>query len=89
VPVPLAGAAGGAEALELEDALLEALDDDDVESVLLEPPVSAWSALCTAAVRALLTRFSAVWLAMLDRPLESVVDAPNRLLMTALLSDWV
>ena len=47
------------------------------------------SALCTAAVSAVLTRLRAVWLAMLARPVTSVVDAPNIWLMTAALCAWV
>gem|GEM_PF-4233796 len=43
------------------------------------------SALCTAAVRAVLTRLKAVWLAMLARPVASVVDAPNMSSMTVAL----
>ena len=55
------------------------------------------SALCTAAVSWLFTRFRAAWLARLAKPLDSVVDAPNMELMTesvcavddALLDAWL
>ena len=88
VPVPLAGAAkatAGVEALDVEDDAVEALDD------VVELVDEGLSALCTAAVSAVLTRSKAVWLAMLARPVASVVDAPNIWVMTAELSacDWV
>ena len=67
VPVPVAAAAtiGAAvlEAAELDDEaveLVELADEDPVELVDV-----GFSALCTAAVSAVLTRFRAVWLAML------------------------
>jgi hypothetical protein len=90
VPVPVAGAAKvtveleDADELEDEDDAVEALDADE----LLDEGLSA---LCTAAVSAVLTRVKAVWLAMLDRPVDSVVVAPNIWVMTAELSacDWV
>ena len=44
--------------------------DDDVE--LAEVPLIA---LCSAAERELLTRFNAVWLARLERPVARVVVA--------------
>jgi len=89
VPVPVAGAATvtvGVEEADVDgDAVdeVEALDDDD------ELVDEGLSALCTAAVRAVLTRFKAVWLAMLARPVASVVDAPNIWLMTVALCAWV
>ena len=93
VPVPVAGAAkatAGVEALDVEDDAVEvvevvdALDDDELVD-------DGLSALCTAAVSAVLTRSRAVWLAMLAKPVASVVDAPNIWLMTAELSvcAWV
>ena len=73
VPVPTAGAPTVlCELDELEevddadDELVELLDDDVEE--LLEPPLMDCSALCTAAESSVLTRLSAVWLAMLARP---------------------
>ena len=85
VPVPVAGdggvTRGGVAALatlEFDEELVE-LDDDD------ELVDEGLSALCTAAVSAVLTRFKAVWLAMLARPVASVVDAPNMLSMTLAL----
>jgi len=85
VPVPVAGAATvtvGVEEADVEgDAVdeAEALDDDELGDEGLSAP-------CTAAVSAVLTRFKAVWLAMLARPVASVVDAPNIWLMTVELS---
>jgi hypothetical protein len=90
VPVPVAGPSNERvepeefEELEELDALF---DDDEVEA--LEPPLSVWSAACTAEVRASLVRFKAVWLARLASPLDSVLDAPNIALMVAVLVDWV
>lgn len=85
VPVPVAGAATvGVEEADAEgDAVdaVEVLDDELVDEGL--------SALCTAAVSAVLTRLKAVWLAMLAKPVASVVDAPNIWLMTVALSAWV
>ncbi len=91
VPVPVAGAVSAADALELVDEL-ELLDDDDelllvAEVVLLDPPLSEFKASWTADESWELTRERAVWLAMLARPADNVVEAPNRLLMTALFSD--
>jgi hypothetical protein len=63
----------------------EAFDDD--ESVLLDPlaplefPSIDARADCTAADSWLLTRLRAVSLAMLAKPADSVVDAPNNALM--------
>jgi hypothetical protein len=88
VPVPLAGAVIAGDELELVDA--PGLLDEDVllvdELVALDPPLSEFSASCTAELSCELTRPRAVWLAMLARPADKVVEAPNRLLMTALLS---
>jgi len=92
VPVPIAGAARVGEALDVPDELelgedeeeddaAEVLDDEVVSPVLLEPPLMDASALCTAAVSWVFTRFRAVWLARLAKPLDSVVDAPNIALM--------
>ena len=44
------------------------------------------STLWTADDNCVVTRLSAVWLAMLDRPVASVLDAPNIWLMTVELS---
>ena len=86
VPVPVAGAgkvtAGVAEA-DVEGDAVDAVEALDV--VLVE----ALSALCTAAVSAVLTRDKAVWLAMLAKPVASVVDAPNIWLMTVEFCDSV
>ncbi len=85
VPVPVAGAATvtvGVEEADVEDDAVEALDD------VVELVDEGLSALCTAAVSAVLTRSKAVWLAMLARPVASVVDAPNIWLMTAALCAW-
>ncbi len=80
VPVPVAGAAEEAEepepaAPELElaegDEPLESLEDDEP----LVPPEVPLSALCTAAESSVLTRFRAVWLAMLAKPVERLVMA--------------
>jgi hypothetical protein len=94
VPVPLAGAATtGAAALgavELfEDEAGEAVELADDDAVELKDV--GFSAPCTAAVSAVLTRVRAVWLAMLAKPVDSVVVAPNIWSMTAELSDcaWV
>jgi hypothetical protein len=92
VPVPIAGAAAVAEELALPDVPEEEDDDvlDDDELVLvvpLEVPSIDASALWTAAVSCVLTRFSAVWLARLAKPLESVVDAPNIELMSESVCD--
>lgn len=78
VPVPAAGAATvGVEEAEVE---VEVEGDvvDEVEALDVDEPLDAvLSALCTAAVSAVLTRLKAVWLAILARPVASVVDAPN------------
>lgn len=98
VPVPTAGAAAVAleldvpEELELGDDEEEdgdVLEDDELLDepaplVPLDPPSMDARALCTAAVSWLLTRLRALSLAMLDKPLDNVVDAPNIKLMTAL-----
>jgi hypothetical protein len=88
VPVPLAGVVIVGDELELVDEPV--LLDEDVllveEPVLLEPPLSEFNASCTAEVSWELVRLRAVWLAMLARPADKVVEAPNRLLMTVLLS---
>ena len=94
VPVPIAAAltAGGvaleAAALDEDEAdeAVELVDEDEVELVDI-----GFSAPCTAAVRAVLTRSRAVWLAMLAKPVVSVLDAPNIWLMTVALSAcaWV
>jgi hypothetical protein len=91
VPVPIAGAARVGAALDVpdefelgeeeEDDADEVLDDEVVSPVLLEPPLMDASALCTAAVSWVFTRFRAVWLARLAKPLDSVLDAPNIALM--------
>jgi hypothetical protein len=92
VPVPIAGAPVVLVELDVPDEFAlddGAEDDEDDESldddaaVLLEPvaplefPSIDARADCTAAVSWLLTRLSAVWLAMLAKPLDSVVDVPN------------
>ena len=75
--------AAALEAAELgeDDEAVELVDVDAVELADV-----GFSAPCTAAVSAVLTRSRAVWLAMLARPVASVVDAPNIWLMTAELS---
>lgn len=97
VPVPTAGAAAVAleldvlEELELGDDEEEegdVLEDDELLDelaplVLLDPPSMDARALCTAAVSWVLMRLRAVSLAMLDKPLDNVLDAPNIKLMTA------
>jgi hypothetical protein len=78
VPVPVAAAATtGAAALEAAE-----LDEDDEPVALVDEDAVGladvgFSAPCTAAVSAVLTRSSAVWLAMLAKPVVSVLDAPN------------
>ena len=93
VPVPVAGAAttGAAAALDEDEAdeadeAVELVDDDAVE-----PVDAGFSAPCTAAESAVLTRSKAVWLAILARPVVSVLDAPNIWSMTVELSvcAWV
>jgi hypothetical protein len=91
VPVPVAGAAttGAAAALDEgeddeADEAVELVADDAVE--LADP---GFSAPCTAAVSAVLTRSRAFWLAMLDSPVDNVVVAPNIWSMTAELSACV
>jgi hypothetical protein len=97
VPVPVAGRGAVASEVDEPDVPEELeLPDDDEEAlellcddvVLLEPPLMESSALCTADVSWELTRLSAAWLAMLARPADSVVEAPNILLMTALVCAW-
>jgi len=101
VPVPLAAALKvGAELAELEeldaleldeDAELDAaLDDAEVEVEPVELPFSAANALCTADVSCELTRSSAAWLAMLDRPLDRLLEAPNmvEIRLELAVSDW-
>jgi hypothetical protein len=93
VPVPTAGAPvvedEPPDELELldEEDVLELLAEElvPVVSVVAEPPLMDESALCTAEVSWVLTRLSAVWLAMLARPADKVVEAPNIELMTASL----
>jgi hypothetical protein len=92
VPVPVAGAlTTGAAAL----GAVELVEDEAGEAVELADDVEladvGFSAPCTAAVSAVLTRVRAVWLAMLAKPVDSVVVAPNIWSMTAELSDcaWV
>jgi hypothetical protein len=95
LPVPVAGV--GVEADDEPDVAdeLELPDDEEDdkdelelvsepvedELVLFEPPLMLASALCTAEVSWVLTRLSAVSLAMLARPADKVVEAPNMLLM--------
>lgn len=84
VPVPTAGEPDVLEELEefetaeeleeLEDVDPED-DEDAVEALDDELPCTDCSALCTAAVSWLLTRFKAVWLAMLASPLDRLVSA--------------
>ncbi len=85
VPVPVAGAATVTVGVEEADVAGDAVEALDVGELVDE----GLSALCTAAVSAVLTRLRAVWLAMLARPVTSVVDAPNIWLMTAALCAWV
>jgi hypothetical protein len=95
LPVPVAGVgAGGGVDAEPDVADEPELPDDEEdelelesepvgdELVLLEPPLMLASALCTADVSWVLTRLSAVSLAMLARPADKVVEAPNIVLMT-------
>jgi hypothetical protein len=91
VPVPVAAAATtGAAVLEAAE-----LDDDEAVELVDEDAVGladvGLSAPCTAAVSAVLTRSRAVWLAMLAKPVVSVLDAPNIWSMTVALSAcaWV
>ena len=97
VPVPVAGAAttgaaalGAVELVEDEadeaDEGVELADDDAVELA-----DAGFSAPCTAAESAVLTRSKAVWLAILASPVVSVLDAPNIWSMTVELSvcAWV
>jgi hypothetical protein len=92
VPVPVAGVlTAGALALEAaelvgEDGAVELVDDE----AFALPDVGG-NAPCMAAVSAVLTRVKAVWLAMLDSPVDSVVVAPNIWSMTVELSAcaWV
>jgi hypothetical protein len=95
LPVPVAGVGVGAGADAEPDVAdeLELPDDEEDELelesepvgdelVLLEPPLMLTSALCTADVSWVLTRLSAVSLAMLARPADKVVEAPNIVLIT-------
>jgi hypothetical protein len=97
VPVPVAGALTtgatapdaaepGEDEAEEADEAVELVDDDAVGLADV-----GFSAPCTAAESAVLTRSRAFWLAMLDSPVDSVVVAPNIWSMTAELSDcaWV
>ena len=90
LPVPVAAAltTGAAAALDEDEAdeAVELVDDDAVE-----PVDAGFSAPCTAAESAVLTRSKAVWLAILARPVVSVLDAPNIWSMTVELSvcAWV
>jgi hypothetical protein len=94
VPVPVAGAlttgAAVLEAAELgEDEADEAVELVDDDAVGLADV--GFSAPCTAAESAVLTRSKAVWLAILARPVDSVLVAPNIWSMTVELSvcAWV
>jgi len=87
VPVPVAGAAKVTAGVEEADVVDDAVDE--VEVLDDELADEALSALCTAAVSAVLARSKAVWLAMLARPVASVVDAPNIWLMTVEFCDSV
>ena len=94
VPVPVAAAATtGAAALGavelVEDEADEAVELADGDAVELAD--AGFSAPCTAAESAVLTRSKAVWLAILARPVVSVLDAPNIWSMTVELSvcAWV
>ena len=89
LPVPVAGAltTGG---VALEAA---APDEDDADEAVelvddgaVDPADAGFSAPCTAAESAVLTRSNAVWLAILARPVVSVLDAPNIWSMTVELS---
>ncbi len=95
VPVPVAGS-GAEDGPDVDDEFDDEDEEDEPELVwdelvLLEPPVTEASALCTAALSWELTRLSAVWFAMLAKPADSEVEALNILLMTALLCacDWL
>ncbi len=83
-PVPVAGEPKKWEEVKKPDGLeepeeLELEEDDDEDA--LEPldddelPDEDCSALCTAVDSSVLTRFNAVWLAMLARPLAKLVMA--------------
>lgn len=79
VPVPVAGAAVEllvADELEPEAALVDPLDEEE-----LELP-DACSCCCTSAVIWLSTRFKALELAMLARPLPKFVSAELMALIT-------
>ncbi len=91
VPVPVAGEPKGLE-LEEEEEPVEPLDVEEVKPLeLLELSEPGCSTFCMAAVNSVLTRFRAVWLAMLDKPLDSVVMALAMTLIRAALraADWV
>jgi hypothetical protein len=93
VPVPVAGAltTGAAAALDEDEADEpdEAVELVDADAVGLADV--GFSAPCTAAVSAVLTRSKAVWLAILARPVVNVLDAPNIWSMTVELNvcAWV
>lgn len=67
-----------------EEELLEGLAEDEAVALL---PELDWSALCTAAESSVLTRFKAVWLAMLERPLDKLVTASPMTLISAESAD--
>jgi hypothetical protein len=91
VPVPLAGAPGtGALPEEVEEFALELLLDALVDGAV-ELAVEPFSALWIAAVSWVLTRFKAVWLAMLAIPWAWAVMALPMIVISALFraSDWL
>lgn len=85
VPIAVAGAPDELEALEEPEELelvdvedpLDPLDDDDVELP------EGFSTCCTSDEISLLTRFKAVWLAMLAMPFAKFVSAWPMTLMSA------
>lgn len=84
VPVPVAGA-GPEEREEPEELELDEDDDDGDDDVEL-PDWACCNALCIAAVRAVLTRSSAVLFAMLARPLALLDMALPIAVISALLA---
>lgn len=79
VPVPVAGKGAGAGF----DELVELADEDPVAPFDDEPVVPVpLSTFSTAADSSVLTRLSAVWLAMLARPVARFVMAEPIALMT-------
>lgn len=90
VPVPVAGVGEvldvPEEEEEAEELAVEPLDDEELE--LLEEDCSA---CCTSAEIWLLTRFNAVWLAMLARPFTSLVSAVPMVLISdaSALDAWL